>query len=294
MKIANSHLTRLFPALLVALGVVVSVGCQDSDLTGGPTIVDSSGPIAEPEDPCPPPDVATFPVVVNEIILQNVDILDDNGELPPAIIELYNPTDQPVELSGAHFSDDADDEELWEIPCVDGTIIEPFGFFLIYLDGDEESLDDFNAPFVPEITGFVTFILNGAKIITINADDIGPGEALGRFPDGEGDFEVLVAPSPGAPNEGEIIIPFVRGDVDGNGVVDSLDLDLLLTLIQNSDAFVPCADALDVNDDGVIDVSDATFLGQALASDGPEIPAPFPNAGTDPTDTDLLPPCEEE
>ncbi len=44
-----------------------------------------------------------------------------------------------------------------------------------------------------------------------------------------------------------------------------------------------CLDALDGNDDGGIDISDAVFLLGYLFSGGPSPAAPFPNPGQDPT-----------
>ena len=50
-------------------------------------------------------------------------------------------------------------------------------------------------------------------------------------------------------------------------------------------------DALDVDDTGVVDVSDAIYVLDYLFKSGSPIPLPFPEAGIDPTDDDLAP-CE--
>jgi hypothetical protein len=42
-------------------------------------------------------------------------------------------------------------------------------------------------------------------------------------------------------------------------------------------------DAGDVNDDGIVDVSDVIYLINYLYKDGPAPPAPFPDPGVDPT-----------
>jgi len=51
---------------------------------------------------------------------------------------------------------------------------------------------------------------------------------------------------------------------------------------------VPCVDALDTNDDGETDVSDAPYLGAFLFQQGPPPPAPYPDCGTDLYDSDEL------
>jgi glucose/arabinose dehydrogenase len=85
---------------------------------------------------------------------------------------------------------------------------------------------------------------------------------------------------------------FARGNTDGDGKVDFADIITLLThLFRGDPQFVPCQDALDVNDDEVVDVSDpiyalrAQFLGVATLPE-PKI------CGPDPT-PDLLR-CETE
>ena len=48
-----------------------------------------------------------------------------------------------------------------------------------------------------------------------------------------------------------------------------------------------CEDAADTNDDGALDVSDVVSVLQFLFSGSPSPPAPYPDAGSDPT-PDLL------
>jgi hypothetical protein len=90
-------------------------------------------------------------------------------------------------------------------------------------------------------------------------------------------------------------VPFVRGDVavrrDGqplpsDGIFTTGDaLRILLPLFQDSGFELSCKKAADVNDDSVVDISDAIYLLSYLflgGDHGPP-PAPFPNPGLDPT-----------
>lgn len=78
----------------------------------------------------------------------------------------------------------------------------------------------------------------------------------------------------------------LRGDANGDGVV-SFD-DVFAVLDPSFVADPPCADALDVDDDGRLDLADTVFLLEYLFTDGATPPPPFGSLGTDPS-PDLLP-----
>ena len=66
-------------------------------------------------------------IVINEINYHSADDLD-TGDW----VELYNPNDAPVDLSGWSFKD-GDDDHSFVLP--DGTLIEPRGFLVLCRDG---------------------------------------------------------------------------------------------------------------------------------------------------------------
>jgi hypothetical protein len=82
-------------------------------------------------------------------------------------------------------------------------------------------------------------------------------------------------------------LPFIRGDVDGDGLVSWLDLWYLLCYLFSKDLLPPCWDAADVNDHGVVDASDLMYLISYLGGNGPLPPPPFPEPGFDPTPDSL-------
>lgn len=86
---------------------------------------------------------------------------------------------------------------------------------------------------------------------------------------------------------------FIRGDSNDDGAVDLSDASFILsTLFTSSDGpGIACADSADTDDDGVINLTDAVRLLSFLFR-GDEPPAPpFQVCGGDPTD-DALPSCE--
>jgi hypothetical protein len=77
------------------------------------------------------------PVVINEWLADNsgpggfMDVIDN---LFQDWIELYNPNDVPVNLSGFSLTDTTSEPAKWQIPT--NTIIAPRGFLLVWADGD--------------------------------------------------------------------------------------------------------------------------------------------------------------
>lgn len=85
---------------------------------------------------------------------------------------------------------------------------------------------------------------------------------------------------------------FIRGNITTLGdptVVDLNDgVEIPALLFLGNEGSVPeCLEAADVNDNGLVEFSDYTYLVEFRFNDGPPPPAPFPEAGTDDTDLTL-------
>jgi len=86
-------------------------------------------------------------------------------------------------------------------------------------------------------------------------------------------------------------VPFVRGDVDQNGVLDLSDpVNILLYMFTEGHGDLGCLSAADVNDTGAIDLADPIYSLGYLFAGGPPPRPPFPDCGSDPTADDLT--CE--
>ena len=79
---------------------------------------------------------------------------------------------------------------------------------------------------------------------------------------------------------------FIRGDANLDSALNIADAETILGACYMGKP-VDCEDAADTNDDGALDVSDVVTVLQFLFSGSPTPPAPFPDAGSDPTG-DLL------
>ena len=86
--------------------------------------------------------------------------------------------------------------------------------------------------------------------------------------------------------------PFKRGDFNRNNTVDLTDIVLSATYLFDTGIAPTCPDAVDANDDGFLDVSDPVYLLFFLFLQGDPPPAPYPDAGDDPTFRDNLG-CDE-
>lgn len=84
---------------------------------------------------------------------------------------------------------------------------------------------------------------------------------------------------------------FVRGDVNGDGVVQLDDVVQILSSLFRAGAQGRCVDASDANDDGHVDISDAVAMLRYLYGTA-VLPEPFPVRGEDPTLDPL--PCAED
>jgi hypothetical protein len=76
---------------------------------------------------------------------------------------------------------------------------------------------------------------------------------------------------------------FVRGDASIDGQISLTDVIKILSGLFFSVEPSPCPDLSDVDDSGVVDVTDAVFLLGYLFSKGPAPADPFPKCGPDPT-----------
>ena len=79
---------------------------------------------------------------------------------------------------------------------------------------------------------------------------------------------------------------FLRGDLNGDGEVTLADVLILAGSIANRSA-LPCPDAADINDNGLVNLGDAALLIEFLLNGWTAPAAPFPDRGPDPTEDSL-------
>jgi len=86
---------------------------------------------------------------------------------------------------------------------------------------------------------------------------------------------------------------FVRGNADGDGLVDVSDALFILRQLFEESRTATCPAASDTNADGLVDISDAIYLLAHLFQGGPSPAAPFPDCGPDTVSAGESLPCPE-
>ena len=81
---------------------------------------------------------------------------------------------------------------------------------------------------------------------------------------------------------------FLRGDSDGNSLVNLADAIFTATWLYSGGTAPSCMDAVDANDDGRLDISDPLYTLLYLFAGSAPPPIPFPLPGEDPTFLDNL------
>lgn len=85
-----------------------------------------------------------------------------------------------------------------------------------------------------------------------------------------------------------VLPDFVRADVNGDGEINLVDVARCLSVLFQGDT-VECTDAVDIDDNGILEITDAVSLLSYLFLSGGPPAAPFPDCGADPTPGDPVP-----
>ena len=147
-------------------------------------------------------------VVINEVYtFSNQSEADDLDW-----IELYNTTDQDIDLEGVLMWESGGAEEAWAFPK--GSIIKAKGYFVV--DSDKYGLlnDPVNHPAWGLSKGpdeIMVLANNDMRIIDeVDLPSLNEGETYGRVTDGSSDWQVFQTGTKGAKNEGPARPEFVN------------------------------------------------------------------------------------
>lgn len=119
---------------------------------------------------------------------------------PGEFIEVYNPSDQPVDLQGFFLSDSQRNPTRWRIPV--GTLVQPKGFAVFYADGRNRGEHaGFRLSNSGEFLGLFGRIEEGNLLVDgVAFRGLRTGESWGASPDGSKNFRAWKDPTPGARN----------------------------------------------------------------------------------------------
>ena len=175
-----------------------------SDDTGQPDDTADSTDVMDTTD-MPDASMTEPSVVINELMADNDNIIADPQGDYDDWLELYNLTDSAVLLTGMYLSDKEDNLTKWEFP--ENTEIPANGYLIVWLDedhDDENATEGLHANFKLSKSGETVILVgtdaHGNRVLdSVTFEEQETDVALGRLPDGTGDFQVVQA-TPGAQN----------------------------------------------------------------------------------------------
>lgn len=145
------------------------------------------------------------PVFINEFLASNtVGATDENGQHDDWL-ELFNASNNPMDIGGMYLTDDLGQPTKWKIPDTNPTktTIAPGGFLLFWLDG-EPVQGVLHANFKLGAGGEDIGLFDAAGN-RVDGLSFGPQTAnisFGRSSDGGSDFQFFINPTPLASNGG--------------------------------------------------------------------------------------------
>ena len=150
-----------------------------------------------------PPDITG--IFVNEVMASNTNtIADENGEFDDWF-ELFNASNDSINVGGLSFSDNDTDQTKWQIPLnfPTQTTIPPNGFLVIWADEDQDQ-GPLHADFKLSATGEMIALSQRDGLGYIEKERLEFGQQIlditfGRIPDG-GALLQFMQPTPGASN----------------------------------------------------------------------------------------------
>ncbi len=139
------------------------------------------------------------PLKINELMASNTQTLaDENGEFDD-YIELFNPTDQDVELGGYTVSDASDNPFRYEL--TNELVVPAGGVLLLWADGSTAQ-GPAHLPFKLSRSGESALISgpSGTLLDQVDFTNAPSDESYSRNPDGTGDWAWCATPTPGKLN----------------------------------------------------------------------------------------------
>lgn len=143
----------------------------------------------------------TVSLYINEFVIKNETIVYDAEGDYNDLIEIYNPGDAEVDLTGMYLSDDLNDPEKWQFP--DGVKIGAKQYLLVQASGKNKQTDaEIHTSFRLSETDS-GIILSDTRLHTIDAVEMLPLPAnvsFGRMPDNIDSWKFFPQPTPGEAN----------------------------------------------------------------------------------------------
>jgi hypothetical protein len=148
------------------------------------------------------PKVSKARVIINELLAGNTKSgKDPQGEFED-FVELYNPTDEKIDLSGMYLTDSEKSPRKWRFP--DGTSIAAKSYLVVWADEDSKVTSGLHASFKLSSKGEAVYLVESDQRDNVVVDHVKfetqtNDVAFGRLPNNADKWQPLF-PTPGAVN----------------------------------------------------------------------------------------------
>ena len=214
-------------------------------------------------------------LVINEIMASNVDEFISPAFNFDGWVELYNPTSQPVTLTGCNLSTDAQNLKAWRMPAGMG-YLPAGGYAVIWFDSNDIAPQ--NAPFKLDVDGGAIYISDQDG--TLIAQQTYPASmervSYARTTDGGDTWGLAVQATPGASNSAsdfaseQLEAPVVDepSQLFEGSLMVSVDIPSGCTLRYTTDGKLPTEDYGEISSNGRFTFNGTTTLRLRLFRDG--------------------------
>jgi hypothetical protein len=168
----------------------------------------------------------TVQLELNELMASNVATLEDPDETGqyPDWFEIYNPTQNAVDVGGVYVTDDPLLPTLYQIP--NGVTIPAEGHLVLYADNDDLQ-GPLHTNFKLAAGGESLAIYDRDGATQLDSVSFGPQPsdvAYGRYPDGSGPWGFVPTATPGLPNLPHNLPPALNGTARSVGLPEASDV----------------------------------------------------------------------
>ncbi len=201
-------------------------------------------------------------IIINEVMVANVDQFISPAYNFDGWVELYNPTDKAVELSGLYFSDNASDLRQWYTPSTIG-VVPAHGFKTVWFDSN--GINTNQSTFKLDTDGGNLYISNadGEILAETSYPEAMERVSYARTIDGGDSWGLTATPTPGASNATadfateQLAAPVV--DTDSHLFTSSFSVSVAIpegtTLRYTTDGTLPTLTNGETSDNGLFDIS---------------------------------------
>lgn len=139
-------------------------------------------------------------ILLNELMsLNSSTVQDEDGEYPDWL-EIYNPSEEVINMSGYSLTDEPGNPNKWTFPEIH---IQPHDFLLVYASGKDKLEPPFlhtNFKISSEGESIMLYKQDGLLLDSLGAVPLQADRSYGRSEDGTEEWGIYIVPSPGFSN----------------------------------------------------------------------------------------------